>query len=207
MIVSLRSPGGFLVITCAVMAWFLLPAKQNLDAEANYFAEMRVTEIEIPDNFPELNQDSIDLAIAMFQIETGSHVYDPKFDVDLKDRGLTSSVSFSPKSLVTIGPAAFENWSILGSTLAHEVEIHGNQSFFAIWIQDIVGFHGTENAEREAYSHEINQSSRFGLSEEDRSTISDTMEYYYPEKSNPFLELALSSKIKRWFLDDKKSSL
>ncbi|RYZ81305.1 MAG: hypothetical protein EOP04_24245 [Proteobacteria bacterium] len=100
----------------------------------------------------------------------------------LEDRGLTTLNGYGKKLEVTIGPAAFTSWAVLGSTLAHEVEIHCNQNFSLIRMKDMLGLEGTNGAEREAYMHELSNSDRFKLKEADQASIRETMEYYYPAR-------------------------
>jgi hypothetical protein len=82
---------------------------------------------------------------------------------------------------VYIGRDAFENWSVLGSTLGHEIEIHCQQSFFMIHLFDLFGFDGTGEAERQAYLYELANAERFGLGQYDQNLILSTMSYFYPE--------------------------
>ena len=88
------------------------------------------------------------------------------------------------KSLLLNGPVAFESWALLGSTLAHEIEIHCEQSFLLIRLMDTVGFSGTLSAEREAYMHEISNRERFNLSEYEIANIRNTMNYFYPDEDD-----------------------
>jgi hypothetical protein len=96
---------------------------------------------------------------------------------------------------------AFTSWGILGSTLAHEIEIHGNQSFLKIeflnflysYIQnnskfvssifpsfDIMTYEnmglGSYLAEKEAYSYEINSDKRFNLKIKEVLAIKNTLD-------------------------------
>lgn len=129
---------------------------------------------------PVAGQEAIDLAMAYYKISKPSDANHPLFDSELKDRGLTVKSSWFGKTQVYIGPSAFANWAMLGSTLAHEVEVHCRQNFPLIFIKDRLGLDGTSDAEREAYRYEITNASRFGLSGRDAGLIAATVEYYYP---------------------------
>ena len=85
---------------------------------------------------------------------------------------------------VTVGPAAFESWGLLGSTLAHELEVHCQQNFTYIRLLDLLGLDGTLKAEREAYQHELSNAGRFHLGEVERENIKATMDFYYPVEAN-----------------------
>src|SRR5690606_25474533 len=98
-----------------------------------------------------------------------------------------------------IGPSAFASWALLGSTLAHEIEVHCHQNFTLIRLFDIAGWEGTENAEREAYAHELAHADRFGLTSDDRYSIAQTLQYYYPERKLPdSLSARLGRSVGRW---------
>jgi hypothetical protein len=86
------------------------------------------------------------------------------------------------KTKVFVGPTAFSSWGMLGSTLAHEVEVHCRQNFPLIVLKDQLGLDGTVEAEREAYEYEIQNAGRFGLDHRDQNLIAATVEYYYPRE-------------------------
>jgi hypothetical protein len=144
---------------------------------------------------PEMTQESIDLAMKIFAIKLPANTSHPTFDPALKDRGLTVSHPLSGDISVTIGPAAFENWALLGSTLAHEVEIHCRQPLLLVMIADFLGVDGTGIAEREAYRYELANQERFKLDSWDARAIEDTMNHFYPERS---LANNLISSAKSW---------
>ncbi len=178
-------------IGLAVTSWSLTQERSAFNAELVAVA------VTPPDSIPPMGQESIDLAIAMFSIIVPEGANHPTFDPDLKDRGLTVRAAFADKADVTVGPAAFESWALLGSTLAHELEIHCQQSFTAIYLLDLLGLDGTGSAEREAYLHEIRNAKRFHLTTTDESTIADTMQYYYPyAKSSE--QQNLKPRVARW---------
>ncbi|MEY4066658.1 MAG: hypothetical protein RIR26_2866, partial [Pseudomonadota bacterium] len=155
------------------------------------------------------DQESVLTALTMYSIRVPQHVDGPAFDSELADRGLTTGGLILPNKRVTVGPAAFTSWGVLGSTLAHEIEVHVPQSFFMVVARDTIQNKwtdlrrlagrvvptlapsakevfendGTWRAEREAYLHEIKNAKRFGLSEEEISSIWRVMDYFYPTGS------------------------
>lgn len=202
----LLSPGGVGGLLLGAVMCLATWAKKEEQVRSGLWADMQDVEVILPDNYPTLNVDSLEVAMAMFGIENPTNVLPLKVDETMYDRGLTSSVSFSNVTEVTIGYAAFENWSILGSTLAHEVEIHSQQNFFLIWAMDTLGLHGTLHAERVAYNHELNDAERFGLNSEDKTMIAETMNYYYPEKQLEPNPTSLAARMKKIFKSQETSS-
>lgn len=116
---------------------------------------------------PAIAQQNIDLALEAFGIEIPPGVNPPVLDVDCPDRG----AYLIKTKTVSIGPAAFESWAILGSTLSHELEIHARQSIPMVWVMPFFGVNGLVRAEREAYLHEIASAKRFGLTDREVSKI------------------------------------
>lgn len=159
----------------------LMAARQAVGEAETFHSEIAQVAVTPPDTPPEQNQESIDAALAMFHITVPGHVEHPRFDPLIEDRGLTTMRGFGKKLEVTVGPGAFASWALLGSTLAHEIEIHCQQNFTMIRLLDMLGLKGTDTAEREAYAHELAGSRRFNLSPEDQESIHQTMEFYYPE--------------------------
>jgi hypothetical protein len=158
-------------------------------ARANQLKSNFVTSApDLPVGEPELGQASINIALSAFGIEIPKNVKGPFFSAKLEDRGLTLKRGVVSDSVVYIGPEAFSSWSLLGSTLAHEIEIHCRQNFLAIHFQNIAGFDGTGLAEREAYNYELHQADRFGLSDYERDLIKSTMVYFYPEQENRLVQ-------------------
>ena len=137
------------------------------------------------------------MAIEMFGIEIPPSALHPEFDAQLEDRGLTTRATFMDRAKVTIGPAAFSSWGLLGSTLAHELEVHCNQSFAVIWLLDLMRMDGVAVAEREAYQYEIAGANRFSLDASDVQLISETVEYYYPE-DKPRSDAGLGVSLRSW---------
>ena len=147
-------------------------------------AEMSAIAIQPPVFRPSQSQASIDRAIAMFGIEIPFEAHYPEYDKNIEDRGRTIRNGRDKKATVKIGPAAFESWAVLGSTLAHELEVHCKQSFFMIQLLDMVGLKGTHIAERQAYNYEIENSRRFGLRDFEISNINETKYYFYSRQTN-----------------------
>jgi len=137
---------------------------------------------------PEINQRSIDIAMKLYAIRLPENVKGPFLSPSLEDRGLTVRKGVLSAAYVYVGPEAFTSWSLLGSTLAHEIEIHCRQNFLAIHFQNLSGFDGTGQAEREAYSYELLNADRFGLGQYDRDLIKSTMAYFYPRRENVLVE-------------------
>ncbi|MCX6111540.1 MAG: hypothetical protein NTZ90_18235 [Proteobacteria bacterium] len=138
--------------------------------------------VAAPAGVPSLNQESIDLALVLFSIDVPLGAEHPVFDPELNDRGLTSRGAFMERAHVTIGPAAFTSWALLGSTLAHELEVHCQQNFLTIYVMDFLGMDGTGAAERQAYVHELSNAKRFATNAVDIAMIADTVQFYYPER-------------------------
>lgn len=166
--------------TTAAVFGILLSSKKNLEIRATFMAELRKTQVQVPDTLPEISQASIDLALEMYQIKIPEQTQHPELDPNLADRGITIKRAGHDFFEVFVGPAAFTSWGLLGSTLAHELEIHANQSFLAIFILEKLGFSATAEAERMAYDYELMLADYFGLSAYDRISIAETRDYYYP---------------------------
>ena len=170
------------LLSVGVVGSLVIHAKVQHMARETIQHEWNQVRVEVPDTAPEWGQESVDVAMAMYGIKIPSHVEAPEFDANLEDRGVTIMNGWGQKLLVKVGPAAFESWALLGSTLAHEIEIHCEQSFLLIRLLDSVGLSGTLSAEREAYMHEITNRERFNLSEFEISNIRSTMNYFYPDE-------------------------
>ena len=86
-------------------------------------------------------------------------------------------------STVTIGPAAFTSWAVLGSTLAHELEVHGKQHLAPVLFASVFGFGDEVSSfyEREAYDYEVRNSKRFGLTTSEAAGIFLTKMLIYGE--------------------------
>lgn len=138
-------------------------------------------QLKVPKTPPRMTQDSIDFALKLYNIKIPRHVKHPTLDLSMPDRGLTVMEGLGRKLEVKVGVGAFGSWALLGSTLAHEIEVHCHQNFSWIKFRDLVGLEGTKWAEREAYTHEIDNAKRFGLDAFDVENIEQTMEFYYSE--------------------------
>lgn len=159
-------------------------ARQQLDLREQFARDLHGVTVVPPTSKPPMTQESIDIAIEMFDIVIPKNAAAPTLDMKLEDRGLTTLNGWGKKLEVTVGPAAFTSWAVLGSTLAHELEVHCNQNFALIRMKDMLGLEGTNGAEREAYMHELSNSERFHLREADQQSIRATMDYYYPVHHN-----------------------
>jgi hypothetical protein len=215
-----------LLLTTAAMLFALgslvvAAAIREVNARETYEKQMADIEVVAPSGFPDQNQEAIEIAMTLYSIERPVTVDGPDFDPLLSDRGLTTGGLILPQKRVTIGPAAFTSWGVLGSTLAHEIEVHVPQSFLKVvatdnWMQwsltarriagkvfpsvapgpkELFENDGTWAAERAAYMHEIRNSKRFGLSQEELGSIWRVMDYYYPsEKKTDASHLSASSQ-------------
>ncbi len=155
-------------------------ARHSLDLREQFAKDLHSVTVVPPMSKPPMTQESIDVALEMFGIVIPNNAASPTLDMKLEDRGLTTLNGWGKKLEVTVGPAAFTSWAVLGSTLAHELEIHCNQNFAIIRMKDMLGLEGTNGAEREAYMHELTNSERFHLKDADQMSIRATMDYYYP---------------------------
>jgi hypothetical protein len=140
-----------------------------------------IPDIRVPDGAPALSESSIKTAMMVYGIKSPTRFNGPFIDFKMEDRGLTVRKGVNSIPTVYVGPEAFSSWALLGSTLAHEIEVHCRQNFLAIHFQNLAGFDGTGMAEREAYRYELANASRFGLAQYDQDLIRGTMNYFYPE--------------------------
>ncbi len=124
---------------------------------------------------PPASADAIEQALQTFAIDQPRGVSAPIYDETLKDRGLTSWSPLAGDVSVSIGKSAFASWALLGSTLAHELEVHGRQNLLAISVKENLGIAARRQAEREAYIYEIEQARRFGLSDREVANIAATL--------------------------------
>ncbi len=169
----------------------------------NLHSNMEQVSVTFPKEKLEVNQENIDIAMALFSINRNTNTLYPILFPEMQLRGLTVGESFSPKREVYIGNMAFESWGILGSTLAHEIEIHSNQSFLKIEVLNYIDNlklipkilfakafdhkyessinskinSGTFSAEKEAYEYEMNSKARFNLTNSEVYEIKYTLEH------------------------------
>jgi len=172
---------GFLVVGLFFLVSFaaLLDARSQIDKNTQIVSDMKNYPVEAPSTIPALSQESIDIALEIFNIRVPASAKHPVLNVNLEDRGISSRQAWSELIVVEIGPSSFLSWGLLASTLAHELEIHCTQNFTLINMMDQIGLNGTINAERDAYQHELKNAKRFGLDEDQQRLIQDTMDYYY----------------------------
>ncbi len=186
--------GGFFgAFVLAAMA-----AQSEIAAQKEWKASLRDVKVVPPEDAPHLSQESIDLALVMFGIEVPPGAEHPVYDPTLEDRGVTIRGAMFEKARVAVGPSAFADWSLLGSTLAHELEVHCQQSFLIIHLMDRLGLDGTLEAERQAYLHELANAERFGLTRGSQELIADTMEYFYPTSQGRGLRTFFQSDVRKW---------
>jgi hypothetical protein len=195
----------FAVLTILVFT-LLLIERREFNA---YKAQVQSIQVEMDLPRPTPGQEATDLAMAVFSIDGGVHVNWPIFDASLSDRGLTSGGTFDFTRSILVGTPAFTSWGVLGSTLGHEIEIHGSQSFIAIIALDGLSqiqenaltllasnqektktrtstdhiSWGTAQAERKAYLYEASSAKRYGLQPTEVDSILAVMDAYYPDNS------------------------
>jgi hypothetical protein len=195
---------------CAFSCLVIVKAIQEAAQYSAYESSLRDVEISAPMNPPEQDQESIETAMILFSIARPNTMEGPLLDPLLLDRGLTTGGLLLPQKRVTVGSPAFISWGVLGSTLAHEIEIHVDQSFLKVVATDhltrlslnarrLVGkfipslkpsvresfeSDGTWAAERQAYIHEIRNAQRFGLTPDEIHSIRRVMDYFYPVAKN-----------------------
>ncbi len=158
----------------------VLSAHLNQTEQASFEETLASVAVIPPPGTPPINQESIDLAIAMYGIVIPSHVVGPRLVRSLEERGLAERTTWSPEATVSIGPNAFESWGVLASTIIHEVHGHAMQNILAIHVLNLVGMNGTAIAERQAYTLELSHASRLGLNESETHFIRETRDFYYP---------------------------
>lgn len=152
---------------------------------------MRVTVVQ-PKFKPTPSQENLNLAMALYSIDVPEYLDGPYFDSELDLRGLILGYTFNKNRRVFVGSEAFSSFGLLGSTLAHEIEVHGNQSFiFAeilnqfgnglrklcflsfVKIPNNFGYHLAEN---EAYHFEAQSHTRFLLTQKEVEGILLTLQ-------------------------------
>jgi len=174
----------------------LLDAKSQIDKNTRIVSDLRSYPVESPNGLPTLSQNSIDMALEIYNIHVPASAKHPVLNRELEDRGISSRAAWSDLITVEVGPSAFLSWGLLASTLAHELEVHCNQNFALINVMDRLGLNGTLNAEREAYKHELKNAKRFGLDANQQQLIKDTMDYYYAYEQADQAEGLASKKLR-----------
>jgi len=180
--------GLFGLVSAAIFTVFHSLAEMKSRAEAQISSQHASAPLSLPVGRPEVGQRSIDIAMKLYAITIPEHVKGPFYSQELEDRGLTMRRGIASDAVVYIGKEAFSSWALLGSTLAHEIEVHCRQNFLAIHFQNLSGFDGTGLAEREAYRYELAHADRFGLQQYDRELISSTVAFFYPEQENMYVQ-------------------
>jgi len=132
---------------------------------------------------PYPSQASITTAMQVFQIKKSPRCKYPQFKRDVFDRGQTIFGGLLWQGIVLIGPPAFSSWGMLGSTLAHEIEVHCNQNHLFYTAIDMIGLDGHRFAEEAAYGYEISNAKRFGLNPFEMSEIEATVAELLPRRS------------------------
>jgi hypothetical protein len=195
---SLLSPKQAIVFVASGIGLLITMgyAQRDLRQERQFKNQINHVAVIPPHDLPEVSQASIDFALVLYGIEVPESAEHPQLDMALEDRGLTMRATFVDKAQVSIGPAAFSSWAMLGSTLAHEIEVHCQQSFAAIWLLDSLGMGGVAMAERTAYKHEIDGKKRFGLTPIDLRQIEETVDFYYPKTEGS--PSSMSEGFRRW---------
>jgi hypothetical protein len=132
---------------------------------------------------PPVSQESIDIAVKSFKIKIPWNTFHPKLDKQMSRNilGLSYTNALLNYCVVTIGPQAFESWGQLGTTLAHEIEVHCNQNHVqAVW-DTINNRSPITRLEREAYTYTLLSERRFYLTDREYMGILMVMEYHYPK--------------------------
>lgn len=197
-----KLPALLIMTTTFMVLASLFAATQALERQGVKKEQAAYIPVTIPSSPPHPSQESVDLALKLFKIDVPHGIHHPVYDASLSDRGITSINGFDKDRRVKIGPGAFTSWGMLGSTLAHEIEVHGKQNFSLIRFKDLIGLQGTVDAEREAYLHEVKHSTRFGLTPMEINSIVDTMNFYYPKPEGE--DSLVLSQTKRGFLDPQR---
>lgn len=129
---------------------------------------------------PRLGQESVDQAMILFNIKatknTAWPVYSEKLSEDVRAL-IYKDGSFSTK-IVLLSKSAFKSWGVLGSTLAHEIEVHGEQNFEWAFLKNRFFGKTLANLEIDAYNYEIYSKDRFGLSDYDIDELKRLREDY-----------------------------
>jgi len=114
---------------------------------------------------------AIHAALAAWGIDTSNVKY------IIYDPNCTDYANTSKRGVVTVGPAALGDAGLLGTTLAHEIEVHLNiQAAGGTWHKSSMGRNLNEV---QAWDYELKNSSRFGLSSDQISEIQQARTDYY----------------------------
>ena len=148
---------------------------------------------------PVRSDEAIRKAMVIYTIDSAPLMLGPVYHEDLEDRGRVTLITERQQLAVTVGPTAFANWGELGSTLAHEIEVHCHQSWFLMVELNFLGAvvnslrqkpllewesgWGSTRAERQAYTYEIDNRERFEQPTADIMSLVHIMNSYYPEQN------------------------
>jgi hypothetical protein len=142
--------------------------------------------VETPQFKPDFTMESVNYAIHKYNIQFPKHgLASLTLNEDMDDRGTTAGYSGGLQKSVQLGPNAFISWSILGSTLAHEIEVHARQNFLKIALQEmylpkfVFRCTGECACEYEAYTHELENAERFSLTAEEKIGILSIRNEFY----------------------------
>ena len=177
--IVLNDPRHFLVLLIATLLSLLSYFKLDLYEQQVFEMELRNIPVEMVGGVPDFTSQDVDLALVAFGILDTR--YDKKVGLDptVHARGVAIHGSYGGDAEIKVGLAAFSSWGLLGSTLAHEIEIHVNQNPFVVWLEDLTMGTGTIRAERAAYNHEMLSRDRFGLADYTVSGIEMTRDEHY----------------------------
>ncbi len=128
-----------------------------------------------------LKQTAIGRAIAAYRIDV-SHLrvgvsYSPHGD--MREREGATYVDEDGTVRVEIGDEAFASPARLGSTIAHEVEVHVNRQITKGVYCPSTDEQGTLLQEVEAYDHELASKDRFGLGADELKLLKQRRASYY----------------------------
>jgi hypothetical protein len=192
-------PSGITILIGILLLVPTFLAKIAHDRQSSFFQAGAETVVVVPKTLPPLTQESVELALELYNIAVPDNCLFPKYDDHLIDRGLTMQRGTIARSIVKVGSPAFASWALLGSTLAHELEIHCHQNMTLSHFKDKLGFDGSGELEREAYFHELKYSERFGLNKAEKWSIATTVMHFYPSTRPErgfadYLNVALNAK-------------
>lgn len=126
------------------------------------------------------NPQHVAIAMRAFGIHLPANTSWPIYNRQTTDRGLTTPGNIFYNTRVDLGYDAFSSWSILGSTLLHEVEVHCHQNVYWIVFKDLLQLNGTDDAERDAYAYEVANRYRVSLTAAEVLDIQHVVKAYYP---------------------------
>lgn len=162
---------------------FFLSLRSYYGSEDRSFEKLQPISrsMDIPETVPYPSNESIKGAIEIFNIKVPSYTsYEYSNDNDPTTRG---TANYDGRNCyVHINNIAFEDWQILGSTLAHEIEIHCRQSPTVVALTRMLLLDAESIYERSAYQYELDNRERFGLSDDQAGGIKAAMNYFYPVK-------------------------